>query len=246
MNRRGTTLAELIVVLLLGTIVIGLYASTVVGQRRAERTLAGAAASASAADESVRVLAMALERVARADSLWARGDTALEWRATVGVAVACAFGGDSLVVPDTGAAAWWESVPDAGDAAEIGAASGAWVRDEIVFVRSRQSGGACGVPQHTLRLRNALSVAGVPAVRVTRRTRFMLYRGGDGAWWLGQRTCSFALPLQCTPAQPIAGPLATPPSGLRFAIDSAAGVPRVSVTVMAGTVARAATIAVRP
>lgn len=243
MTRRGTTLVELVVVLLLGTIVVGMYARTVVAQRRAERTAAAVNAPAAAADEAMRVLAIALERVAAGDSLWARGDTALEWRATIGVAVACAAGGDTIVVPDSGAAAWWEAIPDSGDAAEL-ETSGALVRVEVLSVRS-QSSGACGGAQRTLRLRAPSGATELPAVRVTRRTRFMLYRGGDGAWWLGQRTCSFATPLSCTSAQPITGPLSPPPLGLRFTLDSVAGILGVGLTVAAGNVVRAERIIVQ-
>ena len=246
MSRRGTTLAELIVVLLLGSIVVGLYASTVVAQRRVERTAAGANAPAAAADESVRILVAALERIAASDSLWIRGDTALEWRATIGVAIACAYGGDTIVVPDSGAAVWWESAPDSGDAAELGG-PGTWAREEVLSVSTRSGGGACGGAQRTLHLRSAQVLSGVPVVRVTRRTRFMLYRGGDGGWWLGQRTCSFAPPLRCTSAQPVAGPLAPPPLGLQFTLDSAGGgVPTIALTVAAGSVARAARVTVHP
>jgi hypothetical protein len=245
MSRRGTTLAELIVVLLLGSMVVALYASTVVAQRRAERTAAGANAPAAAADESVHVLMSAFERIAAGDSVWIRGDTAFEWRATIGVAIACAYGGDTVVVPDSGAAAWWESAPDSGDAAELGG-TGTWTREEVLSVSTQSGGGACGGAQRTLRLRSALALGAVPVVRVTRRTRFMLYQGGDGAWWLGQRTCSFAPPLRCTSAQPVAGPLAAPPLGLRFALDSASVAPAIALTVTAGRVVRAARVTVHP
>src|SRR5262245_10826675 len=158
MMRRGTTLAELVVVLFLGTIVVAMYARTVVAQRRAERTIAAFNAPAAAADEAMRVLVSALERMAATDSLWVRGDTALEWRAAIGVAVACAVGGDSVVVPDIGPGTWWESAPDSGDAAEFeiaALAAGAAERVEIVAVRSQSAGGACGAAQRTLRLRSA-------------------------------------------------------------------------------------------
>jgi Tfp pilus assembly protein PilX len=244
--RRGTTLAELIVVLVIGTIVIALCATTLVGQRRAERETSASVAPASGADEALRTLESVLARVAVGDTVWARGDSALEWRATVGVALACAAGADTVVVPDSGLTAWWESLADTGDVAALGAGAGTWERHKIRFVHSRSSGGACGTAQHTLQLREVASTIGQPVVRVVRRTRFMLYKGGEGDWWLGQRTCDDSAPLHCTSAQPVAGPLAAPPAGLRFALDSSGAHLRITISVTAGSVVRTATVSIAP
>jgi prepilin-type N-terminal cleavage/methylation domain-containing protein len=199
MTPRGTTLVELLVALALGSLVVAMCATALVGQRRAERRVAESTRPGSAADEAVRVVAAALARVAASDTLVARGDTALEWRATLGGAVACAGGGDSLVVP----------------------------------VR-------------VLRLRDSITTSGAVLVRVTRRVRFMLYRGGDARWWLGQRTCSASAPVSCGAAQPVAGPLSPSPMGLRVAIDSSGSIRVVTVQARAQRAVREAVVSIRP
>lgn len=246
MSRRGTTLAELLVVLVVGVLVVGLCAQSVVAQRRAERTTAAANAPGVVVDDASRVLTSALARVAAGDSLWLRGDTALEWRATIGVALSCAAGGDTIVVPDSGLGAWWEAPADSADAAEVRLPDGTIERHEIIAQRARSAGGACGAAQHTLVVRDVIAAIGTAAVRVSRRTRFMVYRGGDGDWWLGQRTCSFGAPIRCAAAQPITGPLAGARTGLQFAVDTTGGVARVSVRVQAGRFVRTALAVIPP
>jgi hypothetical protein len=237
-TRRGTSLVEVIVAMTLSVVVIAGFARAIMAQRRAERTIAGAYQPGVAADEAVRVAAALLSRAAASDSLWVRGDSALEWRATVGVSLACFAGGDSVVVPDVAPSTWWEAPPDTGDAADVALAAGQWTSRSIAAIRTRASGGACGGPQRTLQLGTAVAWgATLPAVRVTRRTRLMLYRDGDGAWWLGERRCADSVPAACGAAQPIAGPLAPPPAGLRFAIDSS-GPRRVIVILAAAATAR--------
>lgn len=245
MTRRGTTLVELLVALALGSLVVAMCATALVGQRRAERRVAESTRPGSAADEAVRVVAASLARVAASDTLVARGDTALEWRAMLGGAVACAGGGDSLVVPDSSAVAWWESEPDSGDVADIDDAAGARATREIVAVSTRSSS-ACAGPARVLRLRDSITTSGAVLVRVTRRVRFMLYRGGDARWWLGQRTCSASAPVSCGAAQPVAGPLSPSPMGLRVAIDSSGAIRVVTVQARAQRAVREAVVSIRP
>jgi hypothetical protein len=245
-NRHGTTLAELMIALVLGGTVVGAFTRTLVLQRRAEALVASTNAPSAAADEVVRVATAALARVAASDRLVIRGDTAIDWLATVGVALACAAGGDTLVVPTSGDASSWESVPDSGDAVDVGAPDGSWVRHQIVAVRARANGATCGGAERTLQVQSALADAARPAVRVTRRMRFALYRGGDGAWWLGERRCPLAESASCSAAQPVAGPLRAWPLGLAFRIDSTQATHMVHVTARAGLVQRRAVVALRP
>lgn len=244
-RRRGVSLVELMVALMLGTLVVALCATTVVAQRRAEHTIGKDARNAAAADEAVRVLAAVLERVATADSVWLRGDTAIEVRATVGVAVACAASGDSLMVPDTGLAAWWETSPDSGDAVEITTPTGDVVAYGVVAVRARTAG-ACAGPQRMIRVTGSIGAPGPTLARVLRRTRFMLYRASDGNSWFGERTCSYAAPVACQSAQPIAGPLAAAPAGLHVAIDSSSGMRVVRISASVASIVRATAVALKP
>jgi hypothetical protein len=245
LTRRGTTLVELLVAIALGSLVVAMCATALVGQRHSERHVAESTRPGSAADEAVRVVAASLARAASADTLVARGDTALEWRAVLGAAVACASGGDSLVAPDSSAVAWWEASPDSGDVADVADASGATTTREIIAVSTRSSG-SCATPARVLRLRDSVAADGAVLVRVTRRVRFMLYRGGDARWWLGQRTCSASAPVSCGAAQPVAGPLSPAPIGLRIAIDSAGSMRVVTIQARAQRAVREAVVAIRP
>ncbi|HYV98299.1 MAG TPA: prepilin-type N-terminal cleavage/methylation domain-containing protein [Gemmatimonadaceae bacterium] len=243
--RSGTTLVELLVVLTIGAVLAGIFARTVITQRRAEQRSADALERDVAVDEALAVLTSALARAAGTDSLTVRADTALELRATVGIAVACVAAADSVVVPDSGSAAWWEASPDTADTAELGDASGAWVARRVVLVRALGPGGPCAASHHTLKLAAGAAFGAAPLVRTTRRLRFMLYKGGEGLWWLGERACSGA-PLKCDAAQPIAGPLSAPPAGLRITIDSSSGAKRVSITAASGTATRSVSVVVPP
>jgi hypothetical protein len=243
---RGSTLVELLVALTLGSVVVGLLAQSVVAQRRAERHTTSAAAANGATDEAVQISAALFARISAADTIIIRGDTAIEWRASIGVAIACAWTADSVVLPDSGMAAWWEGVPDSGDVAELGSTDGGWRAVEVTAVKARPSGGACGAPHRTLWLSAPADTGPPPAVRITRRRRTMLYRGSDGAWWMGERRCSARPPYGCGAAQPIAGPLAPPPAGLRFEIDSTPGQLLISAAAAIGEAKQAATVAVPP
>ena len=245
MTRRGATLVELIVATALGALVVSLCANALIAQRRAERRAAESTKPGSAADEAVRVLAAALARLAAGDTLTLRGDTAAEWRAVQGAAVSCAAGGDSVVVPDSAGVAWWESVPDSGDVVELEDVAGNRVTRDVIGVSTRSSG-ACGSAARVFWLRDSIAVTGAMFVRLTRRVRFMLYRGGDGQWWLGQRTCAASPPWTCGAAQPVAGPLSASPTGLRIAIDSTTARRIVSIEARAQRAVRAAAVVVRP
>ena len=243
LTRRGVSLVEMIVALVLGGVVMSALARAMSTHRRVESRIAGAHRSASAAEEVVRVSTAMLARVARDDHVWVRGDTAIEWRATIGVALACVAGGDSVVLPAAGPAAWWEFAPDSGDAIEVALAPDTWTAYEVTGVSTRAGGGACGGAQRTLRVSAQLSGGGPVPVRVLRRTRLALYRGGDGAWWLGERRCPSQGATRCAAAQPVAGPLDRPPLGLTFAIDSARG-RLISVSASSDGVARVGAVAV--
>lgn len=244
--RRGTTLAELIVALVLASLVCGLVARSLTAQRRSERAIANLSASVSTIDESIGVIVAALERVAAADTVQLRGDTAIDFGMTIGAGVACRAGADSVVLLDDGNSAWWETSPDSGDTIDA-MTWRQWWRTEIVSARTRTTvAGACSGSQRILRLRSpGPDAAELPLIRVTRRVRFMVYRGGDGAWWFGERTCSPTPPFACSAAQPVSGPLSNA-RGLRFSVDTIAETPILIVTATAGTRTRTAVIPLRP
>lgn len=245
--RSGTTLVELVVALALGGVVIGLIARSSLQQRRTERASAATRSATVAVDEATWIVAALLERTSLADSLVPRGDTAMDWRAFVGTAVACAARGDSVIVPDSGAAVWWEGVPTTGDVVDVGTAGGDWLVAHVTAVRSRAGGGACGAPHQVLVLDQRVDSTTVPLVRVTRWRRVTLYRGGDAQWWLGERRCDAVPVFRCDPAQPLTGPLGPPPSGLTFTVGERFLPARsVGVGARSGSARRSRAVAVPP
>jgi hypothetical protein len=121
------------------------------------------------------------------------------------------------------------ALPGAGDdvwreRAVVAAGTGAGVCATGAFASGGVAGGVAGGARWRLVLAGpalpATVGAGAP-VRVVRRRRYTLYRGGDGAWWLGMREWD----ADGAPAvQPLAGPFASIDSGgLRATVRDAAG-----------------------
>jgi hypothetical protein len=237
---------ELIVALVLGVVVFGVVARALVAQRRGERIIAASSAGASVVDETLGIVAAAMSRVSSADTIEIRGDTAIDFGLVIGAGVACAAGGDSVVVQAGGISSWWEASPDSGDVVDA-MTDGAWWRAEISSVQTRSAtSGTCAGTHHVLRTHPPPPASTEPPlVRVTTRTRFMIYRGGEGAWWFGERACSVTPPFSCTAAQPIAGPLAGAGS-LRFAIDTVDAASILTVTAFSGRASRSLIVPLRP
>jgi hypothetical protein len=236
--RRGSSIAELVVAFTVLTLLSALAATALVG---AERRMRSGNAS-SAAERAVREGAAVLtSELAGADSLVARGDTAIDFLGVVGVSVLCVAIDRALVVPPSvtsGAPPFsiWRSPPSVGDVVALfdqGAAR--WVYSRVDSVASRGDGAGCSPSSGLLSaadsaarrpvLRFVLDAplpaalpVGAPA-RVMRRGRWALYRGGDGQWALGLRACD---PLTgCGTAQPASGPYASArDSGFTVRIDT--------------------------
>lgn len=247
--RRGHSLVELLVALVLFAVIAGGVADVVARQWRLHAALdarrdarAQLVAAADALRPALRMAAVGGDSLAGAD-LAVLSDTLIELRATIGASVACAvvdsvtidLPPSSVVAP---ALAWWISAPQPGDVALVhddAAAAGRWLARGVVAVGA--TGAACaGSPlvrpaESALarpRLRLAAPVprtirAGAP-VRLARRVRWLHYRASDGRWYLGEREWDGAA---WTVTQPVAGPLRPPGArgGLAVAaFDSAGGV----------------------
>lgn len=244
-RRRGATLAELAIALVLAGVAAALGSGLLLAVERRVRSESRDSRAAQTAREIAHVLGAEL-----ASAGWnpadVRGDTAIDLDSHVGASVVCAGSGSVVVLPSVRTSlgvpfTFLRQPPEAADRVLVWDTAGAaWRESSIDSVSFRGDGAGCradgvfrsvadslgGEPAVRMRLRDSLPVTigpGAP-VRVLRSGRWVLYRGGDRAWWLGYRRCPAGA---CGTVQPVAGPLASPAdSGLRFdaAADGSVGV----------------------
>lgn len=206
MTRRGVALPELLVALALGGVVMATALRGVTQHVRWRRDRDAQARAEWAARDVLAVLRAELSHGSGAPVVL--GDTALQLSSVRAFDTACDV---SAGRPVLASAAW--SAPRAGDSLAV--------IDSLLRTEWRAAIAAVGVihasarcPSGGMRITPtaALPVPAVPMalpVRVWRVARYVLYRGGDGSWWLGERGCT---PI-CGAAQPVAGPLLPPPQG---------------------------------
>lgn len=215
MLRRGVTLVELLVALSLGGLVLAVAVGSMLRQHRGVRWVEGLTGAELQLRPTLRLVAEELEPLDPAAGDLAAGqasDTAIEIRAVIAASLTCDSSAAVTLVPETGA-----SPPLGGVARAIAAGDSVWLyRDSLgwrgyaVTAASRTTT-ACGVPTSAPgpAMRLALDApADVPAgtpVRVTRPERWVVYRAGDGRWYLGVRDWSPAA-SRFLAVQPVAGP----------------------------------------
>lgn len=214
LNRRGATVAEILVALTLASIVLGSMMSSVLRQQRSHARasdVSGAEAQSRAATRLLASQLASLEPAAGDITPASATDTSIQYRAAVALGIACnASPGLVIPVPSGsggldgsfstvrgGDSLWWfvDSLWHAAPIAEVSAIAA-----------------QCTLPMPAAGASVRLSIGahdtvppGAP-LRVTRQTRSHVYRSGDGTWQLGFRewnpvTQSFTAP------QPVAGPL---------------------------------------
>jgi hypothetical protein len=224
LSRRGASLAELLVALVLAAVILAVATGTLLRQQRSVAGMVTGGHGVAQVRAATGVVSAQLAFAAASARDLVAGearDTALQLRTPVASGIACddapspslAFGDDDLPVgglssvPRAGDSLWWYQADSArwngqrvADAwTESGACPGA------------EAAGAVATLRRILRLRTDASdpATRIPErspLRVTRQSRLSVYRAGDGTWQLGLRdwsdvTHSFASP------QPAAGPL---------------------------------------
>jgi hypothetical protein len=235
--RRAATLAELIVALTVLGVVLALFARTASGHERWSRQLHDAQDARRVVDQVVDILAVPLSTVSpELGDLVANqaSDSAVEMRTLVAAGIACDVTGRVAHLAGVAGAAGtgmaYSAQPARGDRIALldeRADSARWL---VRVVTSVGADSACTPGQGragiAVTLDSATDLAGVAVVRVTRRVRFNLYRGGDRLWYLGFRDWDDEAGRFNT-VQPVAGPLAPyradSASGLRFAWFDSAG-----------------------
>lgn len=243
-HERGTTLAELLVALVLFAIVGGAALGVLASQQRfAHRALERLAARRAARDAADALRSDLRPLAPSRGDLLAIGANRIEFRGAIGSSVVCAVGParDVLHVPPRdaagGALTSWVVPPVAGDTllVRVPAPLPDGAEWEAYALAADPARGACplagGLVASVAESSTAIALrvtpplspgvrAGAP-VRVVRRERYELYRGGDGGWYLGFADCRAGRATPCATVQPVSGPFA--PGGIAFSYRDATG-----------------------
>lgn len=201
-GRRGVTLVEVVVALLLGAVIAAPALSLWRTHRRAAADASPEARARLAAWEALEVVT-ALARAAEA--LRVAGDTALLLRSVVREGIACADGRlfrplDDAIASDgvrSSGDEWWRGAEDPG--------IGEWIWRRMADTLGTTAGCVLAMP--------------TTLIRVSRVAVVTSYYAGDGQWMIGWRSCS---PVVCGAVQPVAGPVRSRGNG-GFRLSQEAG-----------------------
>ncbi len=217
LNRAAATLVELLVAVALASVVLATATSSMLRQQRTHVRIAGVSASDGQVRAATSVLASQLAQLEAAAGDIVAGessDTAVQFRAIVHVSLACGQSvGSVTMLPDSAAGSLFTglaSAPRTGDTLWRFAPTG-WLGSHIGSTSVVAATCDSPIPIAGRATRLVLPAAvdtispGTP-LRVTRQSRYGVYRASDGSWQLGFRewndpTGTFAAP------QPVAGPL---------------------------------------
>ncbi|HEV7703906.1 MAG TPA: hypothetical protein VGO46_06410 [Gemmatimonadaceae bacterium] len=237
--RRGTSLIELTVVIVLLAVIGTATLGVVVHQERFYREQASAIDSRATVRDAASLLQSELRALTPADGdLYAIGASAVEFRASLAQSVICTIdiSRARITIPPehlaTGAPlTWLGTQPELGDTLLVLATDSTlgdrW--DRHVLTAPPSSAGSCPTSSSftttaaeasaaiSLSLSPPLDSAIAPGalVRVVRRARYELYRASDSRWYLGYLDCLSSRATPCNIVQPVAGPFA--PGGIQLA-----------------------------
>ena len=226
-GQSGFTLLELVLVLSIGGTVLGVATALGVRSARFHRELGLAGDRLDQVGQTAALLAVDLRAIAPGEGDIAGGqarDTALQFRATIGSSLACDTAGPRVSLAPVAATspplAAYVTAPAAGDTAwflSMEAAGPRWRARAITGVGSDLgrcwiggrdlSGTAAPAARVVLTLApgdSAVVTPGMP-VRMTRLSRYSLYRSSDGNWYLGLREWNSATG-SFNAIQPVSGP----------------------------------------
>jgi prepilin-type N-terminal cleavage/methylation domain-containing protein len=237
MTRRGFTLHEMLISMLVLSGVLGLAGHLATRQLRFFR---GAEELATTRDHVAQTGAVA-ERILwaiapSAGDVIAATDTALEIRMPVGTAIVCAAAPGRVTVPEP-AAAEGNALSAFHDSPQTGDHAAAYLHDSLgaswmtLRVVAAPVGDACATlgpgPGWSIAIAEPHLIANGTVLRFTRPLRLATYRASDGRWYLGAREWNGDSQSFNT-IQPVVGPLQPPHTdegraGLRFHYADAAG-----------------------
>ncbi len=242
---RGSTLLELLVVLVLLATLGGAIMRLVVGQLRFLDAALSVMETERTVREGAEIPGHELRAVAAASGgIYEMASDHLDFRSLTATSVLCSIDGSRgrVSVPDRqswSALTSWVTVPREGDTVLFldskGSTPPVW---RVHTLRSAPvPGGSCPLATGLARTGSeegaALSFEVAPplepsvetgaALRVFRRARYELYRAGDGGWYLGFLDCAPSRTVPCSTVQPVSGPFTA--QGIRFAFRDSTGSP---------------------
>jgi prepilin-type N-terminal cleavage/methylation domain-containing protein len=217
LRRAGLSLVELLVALSLGGIVLAAAASSMLRQQRGVRWIEGLTGAELQLRPVLRLLTDELSLLDAGAGDLAPGqasDSSLQLRAVVAASLACDSAGVLTLLPESVAVpplAGLARPPATGDSVWLYFGASGWRARSVVNVARVTT--ACAVPTSAAGPAYRLVLdqppdapAGTP-VRITRWERWVVYRAGDGRWYVGIRDFSPATG-RFLAAQPVAGPFA--------------------------------------
>jgi len=229
--RRGFTLIELAVVLVILGVVGSAIGLTLMRQQRFYRGAAELLYAREEVRDAIELLSTDIQGMSTADTAAVLADSAVELFASIGSSVVCQVGGNEIGLPRAvplpgNTLTAFVTQPDTGDivlfyrdSIEDGSQ---WERHRIAGFGVRSLDVACpastgfATPQDAeagstgflITLYTPLSShvgRGAP-VRFIRHGRYSLYRSADGDWYLGYRRCNAVGASVCGAIQPLSGP----------------------------------------
>ena len=229
-QRRGLSLAELVVVIALAGLVGGTIMSTITRQQRFYRGASELLYVREGVRDAMEVLSTDVRATSVADTVRLAADSAVEFFATIGASVVCQITSNDVGLPAAHPSGNSLSAflvePDTGDLAlfhlDSAGANERWERRRISgFIPqslasscpqtsrfSQQSDLDVGAKGFVVTLTTPLvgDVKPGAIVRFIRRARYSLYRASDGDWYLGYRRCNAIGASVCGAVQPVSGP----------------------------------------
>lgn len=254
-SRHGTTLVELLLVLVLLAIVGGAIMRVAVGQQRFLDAVERVMEVHRTVQEGADIPRQELRAVGAASGgIYDMTADRIDFRSLIGSSVLCDVDSSRTTVSIPGrfsrsGLTSWVAAPRERDTvlvfdATSDSAPPSWRVHTLATAPA--PGGRCpmasGLARTPAEEGDALSFQIAPPLELTfgagaslrffRRARYQLYRAGDGQWYLGFLDCAPGRSVPCTAIQPVSGPFA--PAGVRFAFRDSTG----AITADPGRVAR--------
>jgi len=245
--RRGASLVELVVVIVLLAAIGSAVMGVVIHQERFYRAQADAIDARATVRDAASILQSELRSLTPSDGdLYAIAPSTVEFRTTLAQSAVCTISPSrrAITIPPEHLASgapltWIGTQPEAGDTLLVLASDSTLVNrwDRHVLASAPSRAGTCPLSSGltstaadaaaalTLTLSPALDSSIEPGtiVRIVRRARYELYRASDSRWYLGYLDCLASRAAPCNVVQPVSGPFA--PSGIRLEYRDASGAP---------------------